>query len=471
MNVFMSPIPWGVGDGAFHKRLKLYLDDLGIYAFAFHTFANKPRSGQIQQTNNRGRDFNNKAAPSSRVRSAIVTLPSVEYGQIFLERHGKVGRNRSRNPIRIANTEVPCHEAFNAPTQVHLVYGLVQKQNEEVMRREQRKRERTVVVKQKEKEFPTVSLECGVWNNDPGSNDTTEFVKRHASGRRGILKFRPTCVIIEITSTEELVMDSFGDLEYYVGTPEQKKHLLVIPNHAILSIDTDSRREVYFTLANSPKIYRCTQPIFSEMDPRRQQETRQRVPGINEAHEAFCRISFVYKVVLEDSTAAERIVRLGGRAGIQPINPKAIKTILLQYGFLDDTVRLIRALENSLIYPFPVAYQLHTLFANGTLSPDTVLHLLPEVRKMLTTHRMDPRMVAETIKLFSGRHAQSASDDVIGFGDVLLSPDVNTKENLLDILTEKGRMMRKKGLEWQAEVEARKEKEALVYRTAVTPTG
>lgn len=88
MNVFMSPVPWGVSDAVIHKCLKLYLDDLGIYAFSFHAFANKPKSGQIKRKSYRGQNSGRNGSQSNCIRSAIVTLPIIELGQKFLDRHG-----------------------------------------------------------------------------------------------------------------------------------------------------------------------------------------------------------------------------------------------------------------------------------------------------------------------------------------------------------------------------------------------
>lgn len=348
-----------------------------------------------------------------------------------------------------------------------MVLGLVEMQNNEAARRKQQVMEKIIVIKQKEKEFTILSMECGVWNFDPETHDSTEFVKRYEVARRGAVKFRPTKVIIQLDAIKEVEVNG---VRHHYGTPEQKKHLLVIPNHSILSIDTNSRTELFFTLHYSPRIYRCTPPRLDDLD-KKQTEKLQRVPGLDDDHRAYCRISFVYKVVLAKRDTTSRIISLGGKAGIQPINPRHIKTILPVSDFVIETAQLLRELSSSSIYPFPVAYQLHSLFANGTLPPASVLYLLPHVRQMLKIHNMDPEMVAEAIQMLSGRHAKSEAEDYIGSNDPLESPDVNRKEHLLEILIEKGKILRKRGLDWQADLETRKETQALIYRTCVTPTG
>ncbi|KAF8245194.1 RdRP-domain-containing protein [Wilcoxina mikolae CBS 423.85] len=150
--------------------------------------------------------------------------------------------------------------------------------------------------------------------------------------------------------------------------------------HSIYEIYTNSQSDIFFYLISAPRIY-FTKKISDPQTGERL--SRDRVCGVEEAHEAFAGFSLVYKVTLRNQTDHPKVLRLGKKAGIPPINPKSVVSELASTNFVLAFTRLVRALQDHQLFPFRPAFQLNALVSNGIAPPETVIKLLPRVRMLI----------------------------------------------------------------------------------------
>ncbi|KAF8542541.1 RNA dependent RNA polymerase-domain-containing protein [Trichophaea hybrida] len=150
--------------------------------------------------------------------------------------------------------------------------------------------------------------------------------------------------------------------------------------HSIYQICTNSQSDIFFTLISAPRIY-FTKKISDPQTGERL--SRDRVSGVEDAHEAFAGFSLIYKVTLTNQTDHPKVVRLGKKAGIPPINPKTVVSEPASTHFVLAFTRLVGALQDHQLFPFRPAFQLNALVSNGIVPPETVIKLLPRVRMLI----------------------------------------------------------------------------------------
>ena len=254
--------------------------------------------------------------------SAILTLPTAELAKRFIDIHGSMSRFESpKLTLWICGQPVSCRPANKATRDIYVVRSLVEQQNRESafnmapMAAEissidgARKPEKDKT----NRSFPINGFELGVWAPDTLNNMTTAFNPRYLVRRDGALIFRPESVVIDL---EPAIKNPYGTLT--------KRYTLVMYYHQVYQVVTDGREDVFISLITAPRIYHN----IKTADPNAgERVSRERVPGIDDAHEAYSGFSLVYKVTLKNGSKDHtKVLRLGGTRGIVPITPRSIVT-------------------------------------------------------------------------------------------------------------------------------------------------
>jgi hypothetical protein len=376
-DIFISNLPV-VNEHKLRKELEPHMRMAKIHAFHAHII--------------RG-----KKAPC-----AIVTLPTQQLADLFVVCFGQLTRNATpRMQIQVKGRNVFVKHSDKPPRDAHLVKSLVEQQNRKTKDDEKQAPQVDNTSRDKDtKSFPVLGFQCGAWATETDNEHTTTFNSRYVLERSGTLNFRPQSVIIE-----------FGP----EANPESlrsaaaRRCTLVMYYHSIGQICTDSQSEIFFTLYLAPRIY------FSKKtsDPQTGERlSRDRVSGVEAEHEAFAGFSLVYKVTLQNQADHPKVVRLGKKAGVPPINPGTAVTEPASMDFIHAFTRLVGALQEHRLFPFRPAFQLNALVSNGTIPPETVIKLLPRVRMLIS--ELGDIAAGEILRRFVQNDIGSTGSEILG---------------------------------------------------------
>ncbi|KAA8913017.1 RNA dependent RNA polymerase-domain-containing protein [Sphaerosporella brunnea] len=372
---------------------------------------------------------------------AILTLPSQNLANVFVQTYGKFSRDsRPLLALRIMGKEVFCKHSNKPTRDLWVVKSLVEQQNINERTTHVNAAPGTSKPQRREKlasSFQIAGFECGAWTPD---DYLTVFNPRYSCKTPGTVKFRPQSIVIEIERSHS------------------QRHTLLMYYHDVVHIVTDARTDVFFSLYSAPRIYlnkRVTKPESAYVE----WLTKDRIGGIDELHEAFAGFSLVYKVSLCNTEDHGRVLRLGKKGGIPPIKPKAIASLPAKMEFTTAFFKLVGELQMAEIYPYRCAFQLNKLVSNAIMPPECVLQLLPRVRQLIS--EVGPRVAAEIL-------AQLVAQD---FGHVGIDSDLSG--NMLMHAFEKRIQISRNILtpEYFVEQEKKHANMAYVHRVMITPTG
>lgn len=386
---------------------------------------------------------------------AILTLPSKELADLFVICYGSSGpRSKPRLQLQIGSQNVYCRHSDKPTRDLLVVRSLVEQQNQAM--KEHHKvlasaPRDTPASKKLTKSFPITGFELGTWATETLGGSTTVFNPRYLVRRAGTLHFRPQSVMIEL---EPVARPASG------RSAEAQRYTLVMFYHQIYQVVTDSRNDVFLSLGTAPRIYinkKTDDPYLGE------KLSRERISGIDEVHEGYSGFSFIYKVILKNGQAGDhsKVLRLGGTAGIPPVNPSFIITLPPKIDFIVAFEALMKRLQDPEL-GYRVAFQLHALMSNGIIPPESVLMILPRVRKLV--QQVGRRVSAEILKAF-------VVDDFGAVG-VQDDPTMASEQRLLQTLEERINMMKQYLTPRYFEDQEKKhESMAYVHKAMITPTG
>jgi hypothetical protein len=424
-DVFITGIPLRLGERRLKKDLEPYCQRIGVHACDVHLVRSRPGG----------------------LACALLTLPSIQYVNTFIDCYGS---RRPKIQITVAGLSVHCRRSDRPVRDIHMVLSLVQQQLDALTQQADAVRNPKHKTTRHNDSFSISGMQCGAWATDTMNDTVTVFNHRYCLDRPGKLHFRPQSIIIEVDKIQTL---SLG------AGPVVQRYVLLIHYHNVVQILTDSKTEVFFSLAYGPKIYRhvtSVHAIFGE------QLGRERVAGIDPEHEAYAGFSMIYKVRLRNDEDHQRVLRLSKKAGIPPINPKSIMSLPPAVEFADAFSIVVGELQNSSAYPFKAAFQLNALVSNGILPPESVLKLLPRVRALASEVGSD--ITGEVLRSFVEEDFANVS--------TLDNPQRASAKNLLSMLNYRVEIVRKyltkNYLDRQKERESTME---YVHRALITPTG
>lgn len=399
MDIFMRNIPPHANNKELKKDLKHYVNTVGVFAYSVHIFGGAARGKTSAQ--------------------GILTLPTIEAGLNFLDLYGD-RHPPPMNSVNVLSRRINC-KLSDRPVDKHKVQRLFKEQQDMVMRRSQQQSQPSDSNRQKMK-FIIDSIECGTWS--PEAQSVPIFQTYYSiMVTSGILQFKTQAVQIDFSDSQ---LDTFDPktLKPLLSRSGQVRvgKRISIPYPALTSgiITSDHLEigEIIFTLGNAPKFYRKIDSdnlqnssdiseLFEQLGIVRKFSDEaapwERVSSLDEDHACFAPFAFVYRFRLKQVSDVDLVQRLDGKKGIPEIVPQRTSRISGRNQFVLSFRELATRMQSD--FEFPVAFQLNALFANGILSPYTIVRLLPEILRLVG--RFGAATTADILRVFSIRVPQA----------------------------------------------------------------
>lgn len=359
MDIFISNIPPHATSKELKKALEPHVNSVGVLAYSIQIFSRSKKKA---------------------FANGVLTLPTVEAGQKFLAFFGDRIGGRPLNPINVLSRRI-FFRYSDRPLDQHLVQSLLREQQEIHTRRSQKSQ--PLISRQQKKIFEIDLIECGVWSTEAQSVPIFESYYS-CKVSNGTLWFRSREAQIDFSSTE-------------AGVRKSKKILITYPTVAssIIVSDHEQVGEVIFTLGRAPKMYHniasgntrngsdlsdLLGQLLKDFGDGSGKMNWERVSSLDQDHGCVAPFAFVYRLQLKEIFDLSMIVRLGGENGIPEVVPQRISSSTRRIQFEESFCELAAKMQRD--FKFPIAFQIHALFANGILPPYVIMRLLPHISSL-----------------------------------------------------------------------------------------
>jgi len=368
MEIFLRDLPPRCNEQRLKNALRGPLKELGIRAFDVNVF----RKGG----------------------NGTLTVPEVGFGQQILHKYGfpRMRGHIPVNAIRVSGKPIQFAPSKSTPDKYSI--KALRESQLKIIQEEARQSAPQAVSVAREKKFDIQGVECGVWQIR--EKKIPVFNSYYKLQKDGQIVFGRDGVRVTIHETPEYVI---GDLE-----PE-KSYMILIPYFTMQSITvgTYGASQVTFTLRIAPRIYSIESGgLLAELSlpgAPLQQDSRTRKSSIDVGHAIFAAFCFVYRFPLRSPRAMFDLQLLGKHKGIPPIESINTTYSSGSEGFMDSFMKLFHEVQ---FFPFPVAFQLTALFANGTVPPDVLYPLLTDIRRLVSQDRsIESKDTASILQQFS----------------------------------------------------------------------
>lgn len=377
MDIFMRNIPPHANNRELKKDLERYVNAVGVFAYSVHIFGGGARGKTSAQ--------------------GILTLPTKDAGLEFLDLFGDK-YPPPLNPVIVLSRHINC-KISDRPVDKHKVQSLYKEQQDIIMKRSRQRSQPSDSNRQKMK-FSIDSIECGVWSSEAQSVPIFQYYYSLVV-TTGTLQFKAQAVQIDFTNPQLDTFDSktLQPLLSRSGNVRVDKRIS-IPYPALASdVITSDHLEVgdiIFTLGRAPKLYRKIDSgsirtssdlseLFKELGIVKKFSNEgipwERISSLDEDHACFAPFAFVYRFRLKEVTDVSLVQSLDGKKGIPKIVSQRASRISGRNQFVLSFGELATSMQSN--FEFPVAFQLNALFANGILSPYTIVRLLPEISRLV----------------------------------------------------------------------------------------
>ncbi|KAN0121734.1 RdRP domain containing protein [Hyaloscypha variabilis] len=380
MEVFVRNVPQRSTENAFRKFLKPHLDKLSIRC----AHCQKPQ----------GKSF------------AIVTFLYVSDAEKFLQHHGQTLAAPGRRPTRLSITSINLR-FLGQPVYFQKSKNDVNPYLVRVLDKEEKDRQMkitTIATIDHPKPpqilpvfFDCSSISCGTWNY---VDSNLVFEPQLIWSFKGHLKFGEQSMILNSETGIRVDFRYFGvvDITAEDGLEPSIIFSMYEPPHFFQRI-SDPLVDLMAQLGLQPQ----------QLEVRKNGPQRHRLPCLDDGHKPIAGSCLVYRVLLKHdlseqaggSDISSRIQSLK----IVPTMPRMIfrrtKVRQPQETFAEAFQRLytnLSSIESG--FPFVLAFQIQKLAQDGFLPPNTILQLLPEIKKMTTRSSM-PICVKAIRKLFN----------------------------------------------------------------------
>ncbi|KAF8422497.1 RNA dependent RNA polymerase-domain-containing protein [Tirmania nivea] len=353
MEIFLRNLPPKCNEQRLKNTLRDPLKELGIRAFDVTVYRNKG--------------------------IGTLTVSEQEFGQRILNKYGFSANPRMRNRgpndvVRASGKPIQFALSRNAPDK-HSIRALKESQKK-IIQEEARQAATQDVSNEREKKFDVQGVECGVWQMR--EDKIPIFNSYYKLDKDGQIIFGRDGVRVMIYETPE---DGLEDLEL------QKSYMILIPYFTMqaVSVVTYGQPQVTFTLGVAPRFYSMESgglmAAFSLAGGPQLRDLRTRKSSIDADHAVVAAFCFVYRFPLPSFEVIYNLQLLGKHKGVPPIEPINTSYSSGYENFVGPFMKLLSEVPS---FPFPVAFQLTALFANGIVPPDILYALLPRIKKLLS---------------------------------------------------------------------------------------
>ncbi|RPB21622.1 RdRP-domain-containing protein [Terfezia boudieri ATCC MYA-4762] len=398
MEIFLTNLPPKCNEPRLKNVLRAPLKELGIRAFDVHVF----RKGGI----------------------GTLTVSEEEFGLKILTKYGSSPNFRMRNrvpnnAIRVSGKPIVFSPSRNTPDK-HSIKAL-RESHRKIIQEEARQDTLQDASDERMKKFDVQGVECGLWQM--WEDKIPVFNSYYKLEKDGQIVFGRDGVRVMIYETPEP-----DDLE------PQKSYMILIPYFTMeaITVGTYGLPQVTFTLSMAPRFYSIESGgllgALSLVGGPQLQESRTRKSSIDAYHSVFAAFCFVYRFPLRSAQAMYDLQSLGKHKGVPPI--ESINTSYSS-GFENFLKSFMKLLSEVPSFPFPVAFQLTALFANGTMPPDILYALLPNIKMLMSRDEsVEKKNTASILQQFTRELPyQNPVDRQTAFSEKRLQSDLRECEN------------------------------------------
>jgi len=350
---------------------------------------------------------------------ATLTFLYIPDGEKFLQHHGQTQAAPNYRPTRLSITSITLRflgkpiycEKSKRDVNPYLVRVLAKEERD----RKTKNTTLAVIDHSKTRIFPVFfecsSVACGVWNY-VGAN--VVFEPQLTWTMNGTLKFGERSMILTSETGIRIDFQYFGVVDITAEDGAQPAFIFSMfePPHFFQKIP-DSLVDLMTLLG-----------INSQPTPARKNgPQRHRLPCLDDQHKSIAGSCFVYRITLKTDLS-----ELAGGSDISSrmqclrfshVMPKMIfrgtEIRLPKETFAQGFSRLHQALSSmSVGLPFVLSFQIQKLAQDGFLPPQTVIQLLPEIKKM-TSRSSTPISVSAIRKFFNQIGFAGPETEAAGF--------------------------------------------------------
>jgi len=402
MEIFLRDLPPKCTEQRLKNVLRGPFKELGIRAFDVNVF----RKGGI----------------------GTLTVSEEEFGQKILKKYGFSPNPRMRNripnnAIRVSGKPIMFALSRNTPDK-HSIKAL-RESHLKIIQEEERQAAPQAALQAvsdaREKKFDVQGVECGVWQMR--EDKIPIFNSYYKLGKDGQIIFGRDGVRV-------MIYEAPGpeDLE------PQRGYMILIPYFTMeaVTVGTYGQPQVTFTLSMAPRFYSIESGgLFAALSLAggpHLQDSRTRKSSIDADHSVFAAFCFVYRFPLRSNRAMYDLQSLGKHKGVPPI--ESINTSYSS-GFENFLRSFMKLLAEVPSFPFPVAFQLTALFANGMMPPDILYALLPNIKRLVSRDEsIEKKNTASILQQFHGElPLQNPLDRQTAFSEKRLQNDLAGCEN------------------------------------------
>ncbi|KAI9825931.1 MAG: hypothetical protein M1819_000450 [Sarea resinae] len=355
MDVFVRDVPEQVTENGLRKFLQPYMAKLSIQTY----WCQKQR----------------------QKRFAVLTFLEPDDGQRFLRTYGQakppgIGRTVPTVPAKILILETPIYcGVSNKPSNPYVLRSLAKEKKDQQLKSKSGE--------EKKKATPTstfncVSVSCGVWSF---VDSELVFVPYYRLESDGHVKFASRSINMIFTSGKRidfLYASTYGITTEYAPNPAFTLTLCEAPR---------------FYEGRLPKTMESVMASLARLSiTERNGPQRNRIASLDEEHKAIAGSCLIYRIVLardglRDNNLIDRIGvhmdALQKAPGMPPIIHQQTDIQRHVRPYISDQKALATELTNSQTFPWKLKFQVLSLTANGHLTSNQALSLLPEIQSML----------------------------------------------------------------------------------------
>jgi hypothetical protein len=428
MDIFVRNVPNQSTEKQLQRFLSPYLKDLGTTVFHCSKFKNK--------------------------KLALVTVLDPTLADRFLALYGDNAVRSSITPKAKLTFlgQTLLFSVSNKPSDPTLLQCLRKEAKDGVMNAQKGRLAASPAVRH-EREYPYLSLSCGVWDyKGPDSS----FVAHFHDARRGRIMFGKQVMALVVQPNIEIGSCYRVDFSYY--------------SVQSITLGNSQDASLTVTVSEAPRIYEITQTeqtvdaLLSSLSIRSHTRTppkRQRISSLGPTHDTVVSSCFVYRVLLSEPSSLRHIESLlkQGRK-LPPSISCPASVVAARTAFHYEMQDLLRALSDTYqSLSYGVQFQVQRLAQNGFLVPAHVLKLLPEVARVFT--RSGSMICTEAVRKLS-RQIPFAGPDA--------DPESFDLRNLVRLLRENETVAKAYGCP-MFDLTQQHSHIVLIHKAMVTPTG
>ncbi|KAF2466775.1 rna-dependent rna polymeras-like protein [Lindgomyces ingoldianus] len=375
MDIFITKLPREINQNEVKVFLKPYFSDVDILAFDV-----RKRVGKCH---------------------ANITTPNLRCAECFLQKHGGDHSRYPPKPLNFRGKDLYCKQGKSSPTPLNI--QALREDNERLLAMRDGLSRALPVSKPSRPIFPFIALQLGTWTyNHLGK---LAFDEKYKDGRSGTVTFGKNAFVIYLQQGAHANLAHCRiDISYS------------IIEHVVPSAGHGKNPIISFTLRTPPKIFKIINtdevhlysneesPITTSferlsLDPA--QKRLRRLCRLNNEFEKANGLCVVYRLALADMGMALQVWQFVGRFSVIR-RGDAFKTAIPETIFQRIEIEykeLEKCLSNPQHHPnvgYDGRFQLLALALEGSLSPNMIQILLPDVDNLAQTH--GSKTVAEGIR-------------------------------------------------------------------------